>query len=241
MDKTIRLDKYLAHRGAASRRNIKKFLKEEYITVNGKRITESGTRINPEKDEILLNGITIKSPKPVYYIINKPKGIVSTTADEYGRKNVLSLIPTNLRIYPVGRLDKDTTGLLLLTNDGEITYKLTHPKFHINKIYHLMVSGKPNTAQLTAFRKGVLLEDGITSPAEVNVLKITNSRSLLEVTIHEGWNRQIRRMCETVDLELLELKRIKFGPITLGDLKEGKYRKLNQQEIHELKNVFSEK
>ena len=231
-DTTVRLNKYLANLGIASRREIATLLKQQSVTVNGKRVKESGFRIDPQKDDIRLNGGKIEQPELIYYLLNKPKGIVSTTADEYGRKNVTSLIPTKERIYPVGRLDKDTTGLLILTNDGELTNHLTHPRFHVDKVYRLTIAGQVTNTQLHALRSGVLLEDGITAPAEVVVL----SKNELEMKIHEGRNRQIRRMCETVGINLLELQRIKFGQLTLKNLPMGKCRVLTKEEIVALKN-----
>lgn len=233
-DNTIRLDKFLANHGYSSRRGIKKLLKERILTVNDKRTRESGTRVTPNSDVIKLDGEVIKSSSLVYYLLNKPKGIISTTSDEENRRNVTSFIPTNKRIYPVGRLDKDTTGLILLTNDGELTHQLTHPKYHVNKIYQLIISGIPTPEQLSAFRNGVILSDGITSPAEVTVLSESKKTSLLEVTLHEGRNRQIRRMCETLGMRLLELSRIQFGPIKIDTLQEGKYRELSEDEVSAL-------
>jgi len=226
-DQTVRLNKYLANLGIASRRDIKIFLKQQTVTVNGQRVKESGFRIDPKKDDIRLNGEKIKQPELVYFLLNKPKGIVSTTSDEYGRKSVTSLISAKERIYPVGRLDKDTTGLLLLTNDGELTNHLTHPRFHVDKVYRLKITGIVSKEQLHALRNGVLLDDGITAPAQVTVL----SNNLLEMKIHEGRNRQIRRMCETVGIKLLELERIKFGPLSLKNLPMGKFRELTEAEI----------
>ncbi|HSX09950.1 MAG TPA: pseudouridine synthase [Candidatus Saccharimonadales bacterium] len=237
MGNAQRLNKYLANLGICSRRNVESFLSDNTVTVNGEIVTQPGVRIDPQKDTILLNGKTIKKPTFVYYLLNKPKGVVSTTADEYGRKNVISLIPTTERIYPVGRLDKDTTGLLILTNDGELTNQLIHPKYHVDKVYKLTIRGQTNDVQLKALRNGVLLEDGITSPAKVVVSKVNGAVSQIEMTIHEGRNRQIRRMCQTVGIELLELQRISFGPITLGNLKIGRYRNLNPQEVQLLKNL----
>lgn len=236
-DNTQRLDKYLANLGVSSRRNIKKFLKEQVLTVNGKRVRESGARIEPKKDDIRLNGNKIDSPRLVYYILNKPKGIISTTSDEYGRKNVASLIPSKVRIYPVGRLDKDTTGVILLTNDGELTNLLTHPKYHVFKVYRLTVRGRVTKVQLHALRNGIILRDSITSPAQVRVLKDKDTTSLLEVTLHEGKNRQIRRMCEEVGIQLLELQRTKFGSIPIGSMQEGTYRELTKKEIDALKKA----
>lgn len=231
-ESTIRLNKFLANLGIASRRDIASLLKHKVVTVNGQRIKESGYRIDPKKDDIRLNGEKIKAPELVYFLLNKPKGIVSTTSDEFGRKNVTSLIPTNERIYPVGRLDKDTTGLLILTNDGELTNHLTHPRFHVDKVYRLKIAGVATNTQLHALRNGVLLDDGITAPAKITVL----SNNLIEMKIHEGRNRQIRRMCETVGMKLLELQRTKFGPLTLKNLPLGKFRKLTAAEIASLRS-----
>lgn len=238
MDKaTIRLDKYLANQGVCSRRDVKQLLKKDIVTVKGERVRESGTRIDPKNDDIRVNGHKIKQPEYVYYLLNKPKGIISTTSDEYGREDVTSFIPTTRRIYPVGRLDKDTTGLILLTNDGELTHALTHPKYHVYKIYRLTIKGEVHQEQLHALRTGVLLDDGITAPAQVKFLQRKADITSVEMTIHEGRNRQIRRMCETVGITLLELQRIKFGPIGLGQLKEGTYRELTTDEILALKKV----
>lgn len=230
-DITTRVNKYLANLGICSRRDVKQLLKQQTLIVNGKQVKEPGERINPYKDTITLNGKKIKPPKLVYYLLNKPKGIISTTADEYGRTNVTKFIPTTERIYPVGRLDKDTTGLLILTNDGTLTNQLTHPKYHVDKVYALTIQGSLNREQLRALRHGVLLEDGITAPAEVKIIHENNTRSLAHMTIHEGRNRQIRRMCGTVGVNLRELKRIAFGPIKLVNLKEGNYRELSSKEI----------
>lgn len=234
---TVRLDKFLSNAGVTSRRGIKQLLKYQKVTVNGKRVTESGTRIDPSKDKILVNGQKVKKPGYVYFLLNKPMGVISTTADEFERDSVVSLIDTKERIYPIGRLDKDTHGLLILTNNGELTHKLTHPKYHVPKIYRLIVAKKPNDRQLEAFRTGVLLKDGITLPAEVQLLGEKNNKTTLLVTLHEGRNRQIRRMCEVVGIELLDLERISFGPIKLGNIEIGEYRELNQQEINSLKKA----
>jgi 23S rRNA pseudouridine2605 synthase len=236
-ESTERLNKYLANLGICSRRNVEKFLTEHTVTIDGKQVFEPGIRIDPRKNDIRLDGNTIRKPRFVYYVLNKPKGVVSTTADEYGRKNVVSLIQTTERIYPVGRLDRDTTGLLLLTNDGELTNQLIHPKYHVDKVYRLTIVGTVDGAQLTALRNGVLLDDGITAPAKVTVSTIKNTTSILEMTIHEGKNRQIRRMCETVGITLLELERVSFGPIKLGQLKIGKYKILTKNEVSILKKL----
>lgn len=250
-DNTIRLDKLLSNAGLTARRGVKQFLKEHAVTVNGKRATESGIRVG-ENDTVLIDGKKITKPGFVYFLLNKPIGIISTTSDEYGRDTVRSLVPVPERIYPVGRLDKDTHGLVLLTNDGQLTHKLIHPKYHVPKVYRLTIAGFPDRQQLEKLRKGVMLTDGITLPAEVTVVKQhviphsmrdsdssnqTHEQSTLEVAIHEGRNRQVRRMCEAVDITLLDLERIAFGPLTLGNVKRGAYRALTKKEVETLQKV----
>jgi len=234
---TERLDRFLAHVGVASRRSVKLLLKREEVLVNGKRVTDGGEHIDPVHDKVEYNGKKLKKRGFVYYLLHKPKGVVSTTADEFNRRNVVSLIDTEERIYPIGRLDKDTTGLILLTNDGPITQRLTHPKFHVPKKYRLTIQGVIRPEQLKAMREGVLLRDGITSPAEVQVVKTKPPLTILEVILHEGRNRQIRRMCETVGLELIDLHRFKFGDLDLKGVSEGRYRELNDKEILMLKKA----
>ncbi len=234
-DKTVRLDKFLSDAGIVSRRGVKQLLKKEEITVNGKRVRESGTRIIAGKDKIEINGYPVKKPGKVYFILNKPIGYISTTSDELYRENVVSLIDTPERIYPIGRLDKDTHGLILLTNDGELTHKLIHPRYHVNKTYLLKIKGTVKPIQLKILREGVMLEDGITLPATVDIESVKSDKTVLKMTIHEGRNRQIRRMCEALGLELLDLQRIEFGPLRLGKLKAGEYRNLTKTELESLK------
>jgi 23S rRNA pseudouridine2605 synthase len=236
---TIRIDKFLSGNGFVSRRGVKQFLKTESVTVNGERVRESGTRISPE-DDVRVNGAKIKQKGFVYFILNKPKGIISTASDEFDRKNVTDLIDTDERIYPVGRLDKDTHGLILLTNDGQLTHKLTHPKFHVTKTYRLVLSGHPTEAKLDKLRNGIILTDGITLPAKVKVVKQTESQTIVEMEIFEGRYRQIRRMCDAIFLKLVDLERIKFGEIKIGDLREGKYRKLMSYEVSGLIDLFGD-
>lgn len=234
---TIRLNKFLANLGVCARREVKQLLKYQQVTVNGDRVTEQGVRIDPAKDDIRINGKKLEEPKKVYFLLNKPKGIISTTADEYGRKNVTSLVPKVGKIFPVGRLDKDTTGLILLTNDGELTNMLTHPSYHVYKVYRLTIEGQVHKTQLRALQNGVLLDDGITAPAKVKLIHAKDNTTFIEMTIHEGRNRQIRRMCETVGIKLTALKRIKFGPLEGKGLEEGKYRELTKNEITLLKEI----
>lgn len=239
-EKNIRLDKFLSNNGYVSRRGVKQFLKSNNLTINGKRVRESGVRIDPSKDKILINNQSFKNTEFVYFLLNKPKGIVSTASDEFGRKNVTELIDTDKRIYPVGRLDKNTHGLIILTNDGELTQKLTHPSFHVSKKYILQIRGKVSDEKIKKLEKGVMISDGITSQANVKRLKEQESSTILEMEIFEGRYRQIRRMCDAIYLDLLDLKRIKFGPIKDEKLKEGKYRKLTKKEIELLRKATSQ-
>ncbi len=234
----IKLNKYLANSGVASRRTVKELIKNGEVIVNGDKIFEAAFKINPEKDEIKVLGKKIEKNSNISYIIlNKPLEVVSTTSDEKGRTTVTDLVNSKIKLYPVGRLDADSIGLILLTNDGELTHKLTHPKFHIPKTYQVMVHGKVKETQLKKLRNGIKLKEGMTLPATVEILEEFKFTTKLKFIIHEGRNRQIRRMCGVVNLEVLELKRVGLGPIKLGDLEEGKSRNLTEEEILNLKKA----
>lgn len=236
-DTSIRLNKYLANAGVVSRRGIKELLKKGLIIVNGVKVSEPGIRIDPEKDKIIVDGRVIsKNANFVYKILNKPHGVVSTTADEEGRTAVVDLVESAIRLYPVGRLDSDSIGLILLTNDGELTHKLTHPKFHIPKTYEVIVQGKVTSAQLQELSEGVLLKDGKTLPCEVKILEEFKFTTKVEIVLHEGRNRQIRRMMGKLGIEVHELKRVGIGDIRLGTLEDGQSRDLTEKEIQSLKN-----
>lgn len=233
-NQTIRADKLLSSLGIASRRGIEVFLRTNNVTANGKRIAEHGERISP-RSEIKINGKILNKPKKVYFLLNKPRGVVSTASDEFGRKNVVSLIKTKERIFPIGRLDKDTHGLLILTNDGELTNMLIHPKYHIGKIYQLAIKEQLSPQQIEKFENGIDLEDGKTAPAKMRIIQRRKDATIAELTIYEGKKRQIRRMCEALNINLIDLERIKFGPITLENLKEGEYRELTGKEVEILR------
>lgn len=230
---TIRINKYLASLGIASRRKIDEIISEGRVKINDK-VTELGNQTDPSKDKITIDGREVKSgeEQKIYIALNKPAGYTSTAAHIKGEKNVLELVTSDVRLYPVGRLDKESTGLILLTNDGEFAQKLTHPKYYVAKTYEVKVLGDVNKAQLEMLSKGIKLEEGTTKPAEV---KITSQslphHSILEITIFEGKKRQIRRMLATLHLHVLELKRISIGPIKIGNLALGKYRNLSGEEI----------
>jgi pseudouridine synthase len=233
----MRINKYLASLGIASRRKIDEMVEEGLIRINGK-MPKLGDQIEPGKDKIEVNGQEIKSNERLAYIIlNKPAGYTSTAAKIKGEKNVLELVKTNVRLYPVGRLDKDSTGLILLTNDGELTQKITHPKFHIPKTYEVLLLGNVSDTQLEMMRKGIKLEDGITKPADIVVIKKNPpNNTLIQMTLYEGKKRQIRRMTSALHLHIIDLKRTSIGPIKLSNIPLGKYRNLSQEEIKNLIN-----
>lgn len=239
MNNTIRLDKYLAGNGLTSRRGVEKFLLENSVLINGKKVVEPGERINEEKDIITINGKKIAKPKLVYIVLNKSKGIVSTASDEKNRPTVTSLVKTKERVYPVGRLDQDSRGLILLTNDGDLTYRLTHPKFHVPKTYHVTIAGPVPKDKLVRLKKGIRLEEGMTSPAEITVLKEAVNMTVLRFVLHEGWKRQIRRMCDAVKLKVIDLQRVSIGSLQLGDLGEGKHRNVEPKELKKLREELS--
>jgi 23S rRNA pseudouridine2605 synthase len=230
---TQRLDKFLANNGVCARRAVESLLASKIVTVNGKRVSEPGVRIK-STDIIRIDGAEIKKPKLVYFLLNKPKGYISTTSDEKGRKNVLDLVKTSMRIYPVGRLDRQTSGLLILTNDGEFTNKLTHPKFEKDKTYKLTIKGKITNQQLNPLKNGVMLEDGMTAPAKCEIISSNSDETIIEITIHEGKNRQIRRMCEALGIKLIELERVAIGQIRDTKLASGKFRELSNVELKTL-------
>lgn len=232
MNKTIRLDKYLANFGYASRRGVSDFLAKNKVEIDGQRVKEPGERFDPNSQTLKVNGKQISSEEKVYYLINKPKGYVSSATDEDRHPSVLKLLKNvKERVYPVGRLDVDTSGLLLLTNDGELTYRLTHPKFKIPKTYQATIQGRINHKQLTLLKSGVRLKDGKTAPAQVKIHAKSETSTKLLITLHEGRNRQIRRMCKAINLHLLELKRVEFAGIKLTDQKLGEYRELSTEEL----------
>lgn len=207
--------------------------------MNGKIVTELGTKINPEMDEIIYDGQKVEKEKEdfVYILLNKPIGVVTTAKDQFDRQTVLDLVKVPQRIVPVGRLDMYTSGALILTNDGDFVYQLTHPKHEITKTYNATVKGIVTKQEIEMLEKGVNIEDYVTSPAKVKILKIDKEKSVsrIEITIHEGRNRQVRKMCEAIDKKVLALHRSKIGNITVKDLKLGTWRYLKKSEIEKYK------
>lgn len=234
---TIRLNKYLASIGIASRRKIDDMISAGKIKVN-EQLAIMGQKIDPEKDKISLNDqlLKIKDPNLIYILLNKPKGYISSTKDEENRPTILELVHITTRLYPIGRLDYNSEGLIILTNDGDLTQKLTHPKYHVEKTYIVDIFGIVTKEKLEKLANGIELEDGQkTKPAKVRILKQANGKTTLEFIISEGKKRQIRRMCSAVRFHILKLVRTKIGTIELGTLKSGKWRRLSKQEVEKLK------
>ncbi len=233
-----RLQKYMAACGIASRRKCEEYITEGRVKVNNVTITELGFKIDCEKDEVLFDNNTIeKEAKKVYIALNKPVGYVSTVKDEHSRPTIMDLVPSDERIYPIGRLDYDTSGLLLMTNDGEVYNNVIHPRKAVNKVYIALVQGIPTEAEIKNFCSGLHIGDYVTSDAEFRILKKVGSNSEVEIIIHEGKNRQIRRMCEAINHKVIALKRISVGEIKLADLKTGHWRYLQESEVGFLKNL----
>lgn len=228
----IRIQKVLSECGVASRRKAEELIKNNLVLVNGKT-AKLGDKVDPNADKIFVNGKLINRDVKKYYImLHKPRGFVSTLSDELNRKCVADLVSEiPAKIYPVGRLDKDSEGLLLITNDGEFSNAIIHPSRHIEKKYRVTVRPKVTEEQLVELSSGMEIDGYKTAPARVNVLKSAEDRSVLEIIISEGRNRQIRKMCELAGLEVARLKRVSIGQLKLGMLQPGKWRELSQQEI----------
>lgn len=231
-----RLQKYIARCGVSSRRKAEELILNGCVKVNGAVVTELGTKINPEKDFVTVDNKKISETKKLVYIkLYKPEGYVTTVKDQFGRKTVLDLININERIYPIGRLDYNTSGLLLLTNDGDLANKLMHPKYHIYKTYVAEVEGRISEEAIMKLKSGVKIEDYKTAPARVNLISVSGNSSVVQVSIYEGKNRQVRKMLDAVGHSVRSLKRISFGKINLDDLKPGSWVHLNEEEINFLK------
>ncbi len=236
MAKPERLQKYIARCGAASRRAAEQMILDGRVTVNKSVVTELGTRVDMDNDKVFLDGNRLLPEKKLYYVmLNKPKGYISTADDERGRRTVTELVEDlDARLYPVGRLDFDSEGLLFLTNDGDFTFRMTHPGHKITKKYQVVVSGIPQYEDIQKLRKGVDIGDYVTAPAQVTLAKEQERTAQLNITIHEGKNRQVRRMCEAVGYPVLRLKRVNIGGVPLGNLPTGKWRHLTEAELKKL-------
>ena len=228
-----RLQKVLARAGLGSRRVCEDVIAAGRVRVNGERAA-LGRRVDPEADVVEVDGVPIGvAPGLVYFLLNKPVGVVTTADDPQGRPTVVELVPDDPRVFPVGRLDADTEGLLLLTNDGSLTHRLTHPSFGVDKEYLASVQGQPTRGELRRLREGVELDDGPTAPAQVSLV----APSLVRITIHEGRNRQVRRMCEAIGHPVERLVRHRIGPLTDKKLRPGQWRELTQDEVRALERA----
>jgi len=232
-----RVQKVISNLGYASRRDAEKLIKEGRVLINDKMVS-LGDKVG-NKDIIKIDGVvldTTKSNDKVYFLLNKPRGTVSTARDPEGRKTIVSLIDTDKRIYPIGRLDYDTTGVILLTNDGELTNKLLHPKNNIEKVYLAKINGKIDGESIYKLKHGVLIDKKLTSPARVKLMEYNkkNNTSLVEITIHEGRNHQVKKMFQSVGYEVTKLSRIRFAFLDVHDLKSGEYRTLTVKEVKKL-------
>lgn len=234
-----RLQKYLARCGAGSRRTCEELILSRRVRVNGLVVTELGCAVEADRDEVTLDNKKCLPESFVYLLLNKPAGYLSTVEDSRQRPKVTDLLKgVKERVYPVGRLDLDAEGLILLTNDGDLAYRLTHPKFEIDKVYRVLVRGVPEKSSLERLRLGIHLEDGPAAPARARVLEQKkDGTSLLEITVHEGRKHEIKRLCEAIGLPVLHLIRLAMGPLRLGNLALGAWRPLTQQEIQLLREL----
>lgn len=235
----IRLQKYLADAGIASRRKAEELILQGRVEVNGEKVTELGTKVDDKKDIVFYNGKKVScTEKMVYIMLHKPEGYVTTVKDQFDRPTVIDLIKNvKQRVFPVGRLDYDTSGLLLLTNDGDLTYKLTHPKHDIEKEYTAKLFGTPTPTEVSIFNRGVIIDGVKTRPAKLEILEKGEKYCFVKITIKEGRNRQVRKMCESIKHPVSMLKRTATGEIRLGELQKGHYRELTENEIKYLKTL----
>lgn len=235
----VRLQKFLAEAGIASRRKAEELIVMGKVQVNGKVITELGTKIDTQKDIVLYQNKKVEIKQNfVYIMLHKPEGYVTTVKDQFQRPTVMDLLEdVTERVYPVGRLDYDTSGLLLLTNDGDLTYRLTHPKHHIEKTYEAKLFGIPSQQDIVQFRRGITIDGKKTEPAKLEILQKEKKYTTVRIVIQEGRNRQVRKMCQAIKHPVAQLKRIGTGTLFLKDLKKGNYRYLTQKEISYLKSL----
>lgn len=235
----MRINKYIAHAGVASRRKAEELIKQGLVTLNGQMVTELATTVK-SGDRVEVEGQPIYNEEKVYYLLNKPRGVISSVRDDKGRQTVVDLLPeVKERIYPVGRLDLDTSGLLILTNDGDFTDKMLHPRHEIDKVYVARVKGLASKDNLRPLTKGIVIDGKKTQPARYRIVKTDKekNRSVVELTIHEGRNHQVKKMFEAVGLMVDKLSRTRFGTLDLSGLNPGEARRLNKKEISQLYNA----
>jgi pseudouridine synthase len=232
---TEKLAKVMAAAGAAARRKSEDLIRAGRVAVNGEVVTNVATRVDPAADRITLDGKRLQPARSEAFLLNKPAGYVTTLSDPQGRPTVMDLVPRTPGLHPAGRLDLGTEGLLVLTNDGELTALLTHPRHEVERVYRARVAERPSAEALEHLRRGVVLDAEPTQPARVHVVSETRGGAILEIAIHEGRNRQVRRVLEAVGHPVLALKRIRHGALALGRLRSGEWRRLTQEEIRKLK------
>lgn len=235
----MRLQKYIAKSGLTSRRKAEELILQGRVKVNGQVVNKLGKKVEPEKDVVMVDNKVVElENRKVYIMLNKPTGYVTTLKDKYSDKIVLDLIKgVRERIFPIGRLDKDTTGLLLLTNDGDLAFKLTHPSYQVWKEYIATVKGIPDDKKIQKLRDGIIIDRRKTSPAYVDILRKEKDSAVLRIKIYEGRNRQVRKMCKSIGHPVIKLKRVAIGHIKLGNLPIGRWRYLNEKEIEYLKKI----
>ncbi len=241
-DNKIRLQKHLSECGIASRRKAEELIELGKVRVNG-RVAKIGAKVDPKRDKVTVSGKTVISNNTkVYIMLHKPRGFVTTLSDELNRKCVSDLVKdVGVKLFPVGRLDRNSEGLLIMTNDGNFANSLTHPSAHVNKTYRVTVKGEANDEKLIKLREGIVLDGRKTLPCDCFVAERKSDRTVLIFVIREGRNRQIRRMCEEVELEVMRLKRTEIAGVKLGMLPQGKWRPLNEKEMRHLTNVNAER
>lgn len=241
-DNKIRLQKHLSACGVASRRKAEELIEQGKVKVNG-RVASIGDKVDPKRDKVTVRGKNVVAvTQKVYIMVNKPRGYVTTMSDEFDRKTVSDLVKdVGVKVFPVGRLDRDSEGLLIMTNDGELANMITHPSSHVNKTYRVTVGGAVNDEQIDKLCTGVIIDGKKTLPCDVFVLERREDRTVLNFIIHEGRNRQIRKMCDVVGLEVLRLKRTEIAGVKLGGLKTGSWRDLNERELTRLSSLSKSK
>lgn len=234
-----RLQSVLSHAGIASRRGVISVIEAGKVKVDGKVIKEKGFRVDPEISQITVDGTPLrKEEKKYYFLLNKPKGVVSTSSDKHAKRTILDYFKhVNVRLYSIGRLDKETTGLIIITNDGDLTHKLSHPSFEISKEYLATLKDEPLEEDLERLEKGIKLYDKVTSPCRIRPLKSSGKKNIYRIKIHEGMKRQIREMFKSIGAEVLELIRVKYASLDIRGLSEGEFRELSESEIKKLKNL----
>ncbi|MFH1836829.1 MAG: pseudouridine synthase [Candidatus Omnitrophota bacterium] len=233
-----RLQNILAHAGIASRRTSGELIEKGKVKIDGKVVVEKGLKLDPGEHKITVSGEAIGEEKKYYFLLNKPAGFVSTVQDTHNRRKIVDIFEgINARLYPVGRLDKDTTGAIIITNDGDLTNRLTHPKYEVEKEYRVFTAPPLKDRDLETLRRGIVLEDGKTSPCEIERIKETADSGVYTFKLHEGKNRQIKRMCEAAGSTVKTLKRTKYAGLTVSGLREGEYRELSKREVKQLKEL----